>query len=163
VAYRDRTEAGGKPAQSAVSIFLVNRGHSRYVRDNQISLRLPGVKIVSPGSMSFLLEELEESGFFDRAVPSQSLAAALTSRPASQVVVLERDGEVQILAGVMPRPGDAESIEGARDFSRIKMALIRTSQEQTSYQVVPNREGSDYFRSQQERLKKKKTDTEGDR
>lgn len=154
VAYRSRLETpgGDGSASSGVIVYLVNRSHRRYVRDGQPVLRLLGIKVVSDATMAYCLEELEEAAFFENARPSADLETALVSAPRNQVVVLERDGRVLALTSEPPSASDPGSVEKARHFSRIKWAMIRISQEQTSFQVVPNQKGASYFSEQRRNL-----------
>ncbi len=151
VAYRDRQAKGGAPR--GASMLLANRGNPEFAGDKAASIT--GLKIVSDENMAWFLGRIGENGFFDDAEEARDIGSILASRPASQLLVVEVEGKTRVLAGEAPRPGDAAAAEKARKFSEMKMRLIELCQDQTSFQVVPNREGGDYFARQQEELGKR--------
>jgi len=150
VVYRDRLESRskkGRPA-SGVIVYLVNRSHGRLVKDGQPVVKLLGLKVASHGTMAWCHQRLKEHGFFENASPAADLSQALVSRPGNQIVVVEHNGEIFVLTAEPPTAQDPASVRKARRFTHIKMDMIRISQEQTSFQVVPNKEGGSFFSQQ---------------
>jgi hypothetical protein len=150
VVYRDRLESRSKKSRraSGVIVYLVNRSHGRLVKDGQPVVKLLGLKVVNDGTMAWCLERLTEHSFFENASPAADLSQALLSRPRNQIVVVEHNGETLVLTAEPPAASDPVSVRKARRFARIKMDMIRISQEQTSFQVVPNKEGGSFFSQQ---------------
>ncbi len=158
IAYRDRIR-NDSAAVRGIPVYIVNRGNSKYVKDGAAVIN--GLKVVSDGNMAWFLEQIGELGFFGDSSESQDMKSALESLPKSQLIVVEKDGRIRVLAGGTPDPGEPQSVERARNFSRIKMALVELSQDQTSFQVVPNKEGAAYFTRLQKELEEKWRKQEG--